>query len=60
MTRRDQSARAWIKRSGPGSIWFSHVSLRGTTHRLATNTRIRKAAIEFNLLHLSQLLRQKN
>ena len=57
MTRRDQVLRAWIERDTPRQNWQSCISYRRKVHRKSTNTRIRKAAIEFNTLHLSQVLR---
>lgn len=57
VTRRDQLLRSWIERESPSHNWQSCVSYRRKTHRRSTNTRIRKAALEFNLLHLSQVIR---
>lgn len=56
MTRRDQTARAWIARSRKGQPYTSYISLRGRVHRLSTGTHLRKAARDFNLLHLRQVL----
>jgi hypothetical protein len=59
MTRREQTVRAWITRKSPKLPWKSCVSLHGKTHTITTNTRIRKAAREFNFIHLSNLLAPK-
>lgn len=58
MTRRDQTIRAWIERPTPRHRWQSCVSCAGTQHRIATHTRLRKAAIEFNRHHAIQILKQ--
>lgn len=56
MTRRDQILRAWIEKPTPLSNWQSCISHRGKVHRKSAHTRIRKAAIEFNHLHLAEVL----
>lgn len=55
-TRRDQTCRSWIARRKAHGPWHSYVSLRGTTHSLTTGTRNRRAARDFNMLHLSHVL----
>ena len=57
MTRRDQVLRSWIEKAGPRGNWQACISHRGKLHRKSTHTRIRRAALEFNLLHLSEVLR---
>jgi len=56
MTRRDQILRLWIRRPEPGACWLSCVSWRGRLHEKSTGTRHRRAAIEYNELHLRLLL----
>lgn len=56
MTRRDQVLRAWIEKPTPRGNWHSCISHRGKVHRISTHTRIRRAAIEFNHLHLKSIL----
>jgi hypothetical protein len=58
MTRRDQIVRSWIERESPRHHWKSCVSYRGKTHKKSTNSKIRKAAIQFISLHLINLLTQ--
>lgn len=56
MTRRDQTLRAWIERESPRHCWQSMISHKGKVHQKTTNTRIRRAALEFNQLHILSLL----
>jgi hypothetical protein len=56
MTRRDQVLRAWIEKSSPRGNWQSCISHRGKVHRKSTHTRLRRAALEFNHLHLAEVL----
>lgn len=56
MTKRDQTTRAWIARSGAAHRWRSHVSHRGSLSIRETDTHLRKAALEFNVLHTIQIL----
>lgn len=57
MTRRDQTLRAWIERDSPHQPWKSCVSYAGKVHQKSTGSRIRKAARQFNILHLTSILR---
>lgn len=59
MTRRDQTLRAWIERESPRRNWISCISHKGVTHRRTTPSRIRKAALEFSLLHIADVIRPK-
>ncbi len=52
MTRRDQTLRAWIDRPSRSDNWQSNVSHKGKVHTLSTRSRIRKAALQFNTLHI--------
>lgn len=56
MTRRDQVVRAWVERESPRHVWKSCVSYKGRTHRKSTLSRIRKAARQFNTIHLLNIL----
>ena len=56
MTRRDQTLRAWIQRESPRHCWQSMVSHKTKVHQKTTGTRIRKAALEFNRLHILAIL----
>jgi len=56
MTRRDQILRAWIERPSPRHNWTSCVSYRRKTHKKTTNSRHRKAALEFSSLHIAEIL----
>ena len=56
MTRRDQTIRSWISRTKPGTAWFSNVSLRGKLSKRSTGSMLRRAALEYNLLHVRELL----
>jgi hypothetical protein len=56
MTRRDQVLRAWIEKDSPRGNWQSCISHHGKVHRKSTHTRIRRAALQFNLLHISEVL----
>jgi hypothetical protein len=60
MTRRDQTLRAWIERPSPRHHWQSCISFRGRTYQKSTHSKIRKAAKEFNLLHLTHILRNES
>lgn len=59
MTRRDQNLRAWIQRESTRHYWQSMISHKGKIHSRSTNTRIRKAALEFSTLHILTILRQE-
>lgn len=59
MTRRDQTLRAWIELESPRHCWQSMISHKGKLHIKSTGSRIRKAALEFNHLHVLALLTGK-
>lgn len=44
-------------RKKPNGIYYSHITILGKRYRKSTNTRIRQAALEFNLIHLKHLLK---
>ena len=56
MTKRDQVLRSWIERDHPRHPWQSCISYRRKVHRKSTHSRIRKAALQFNVLHLTEVL----
>lgn len=57
MTRRDQVLRSWITRPAPGACWLSNVSFRGRVHQRTTHTKLRRAALEYNLFHTLEIIR---
>jgi hypothetical protein len=59
MTRKNQTVRSWISRKKRSECWLSHVSHKGRVHSLRTPTMIRKAALEFNVLHTLNVLTAK-
>ncbi len=59
MTRRDQLIRSWVERTSPAHCWRSCVSYKGKVRSKPTNTKIRKAALDFNRLHTIAILQPK-
>lgn len=58
MTHNNQTCRCWIEKKPWHRHWYSHVTIYGKTHTLSTYTKIRRAAREFNILHLRQRIKQ--